>query len=151
MKIAVPAERDPGEGRVAATPDTVKKFKALGFDVTVESGAGTASRIPDAEFEAAGATIAADAAGTWADADVVLKVRRPGPEEIKLAKAGALVVGTMDPYGNTEAVQTLASAGVSAFAMEFMPRITRAQVMDILSSAGQSRRLPGRHRCGCDL
>ena len=134
MKIAVPKERDPGEGRVAATPDTVKKFKALGFDITVEAGAGTASRITDAEYVAAGASIAADAAATWAGSDIVLKVRRPGPEEISLVPAGSLVIGTLDPHGHKPEIDALAGTKAAAFAMEFMPRITRAQVMDVLSS-----------------
>ncbi|MDR3373669.1 MAG: Re/Si-specific NAD(P)(+) transhydrogenase subunit alpha [Ancalomicrobiaceae bacterium] len=134
MKIAVPLEREPGEGRVAATPDTVKKFKALGFDVAVEAGAGVKSRITDAEYEAAGATIVATAAEASAGADIVLKVRRPTGEEAGLAPAGSLVIGTLDPHGHKEAIQAIADAKVSAFAMEFMPRITRAQVMDVLSS-----------------
>ena len=134
MKIAVPTETDPTETRVAATPETVKKFVGLGATVTVEAGAGAGSRILDADYEAAGATIAADEAATLADADIVLKVRRPTQAELGLMKRGALVVGAIDPYGHEDAVQAMADAGVAAFAMEFMPRITRAQVMDILSS-----------------
>lgn len=134
MKIVVPLERDPVEGRVAATPETVKKLKGLGVDVVVEKGAGARSRILDAEYEAAGATIAPDKASTWADADVILTVRRPSAEDAGLAKKGALLIGTLDPYGQQAAVQALADAGLSAFSMEFMPRITRAQVMDVLSS-----------------
>ncbi len=134
MKIAVPKERDPQEGRVAATPETVKKFVALGFDVSVETLAGTLSRIPDADYAAAGATITADAAATYADADVVLKVRRPEAEELPLLKRDALVIAMLDPYGKHAEMQAIADAGANAFAMEFMPRITRAQVMDVLSS-----------------
>ncbi|WP_407049887.1 Re/Si-specific NAD(P)(+) transhydrogenase subunit alpha [Methyloraptor flagellatus] len=134
MKIAVPMERDPVEGRVAATAETVKKLKALGFDVTVETGAGTKSRIPDADYEAVGATIAADAASAAAGADVILRVRRPTAEEAAAYPAGALVIGMLDPYGAKEAMQDLASKGLTTFSMEFMPRITRAQVMDVLSS-----------------
>lgn len=134
MKIAVPRESEAVETRVAATPDTVKKLIALGATVSVEKGAGTNSRIPDADFEAAGATIAADTAATLADADVVLKVRRPNADELKAMKKGALVIATMDPHGNEGDVKAMAKAGVTAFAMEFMPRITRAQVMDVLSS-----------------
>ncbi|MCB1502431.1 MAG: Re/Si-specific NAD(P)(+) transhydrogenase subunit alpha [Bauldia sp.] len=134
MKIAVPTETDSVETRVAATPETVKKFTALGAGVTVQAGAGSGSLITDAEYEAAGATIAADAAATFADADIVLLVRRPDAETLKLMKRGALVVATMDPYGHEDAVAAMAEAGVDAFAMEFMPRITRAQVMDVLSS-----------------
>jgi len=131
MRIAVVREADAGEPRVSATPETVKKFKTLGADVAVTRGAGIASGITDADFEAAGATIVDDAAK---DADVVLKVRRPTDAEIKTYKKGAVVVGIMDPYGNAEALKALADAGLIAFAMELMPRITRAQSMDVLSS-----------------
>ncbi|MEJ8473083.1 Re/Si-specific NAD(P)(+) transhydrogenase subunit alpha [Roseibium algae] len=134
MKIAVPRESDAVETRVSATPDTVKKLIALGATVSVEQNAGDTSRIPDADYEAAGATIATDAATTLKDADVVLKVRRPNADELKSMKSGALVIATMDPHGNEGDVEAMAKAGVAAFAMEFMPRITRAQVMDVLSS-----------------
>ena len=134
MKIAVPRESDAVETRVAATPDTVKKLIGLGAAVTVEKNAGNSSRILDAEYEAAGATIAADMASTLKDADVVLKVRRPNAAELKAAKKDALVIATMDPHGHEDDVKAMAAAGVTAFAMEFMPRITRAQVMDVLSS-----------------
>ena len=132
MLIGVPAEKDPAETRVAATPETVKKFIGLGADVAVEHGAGVEAGVPDADFQAAGARLvsAPEALG----ADVVLKVRRPKPEEIAALKNGALVVAVMDPYGHVEAIDALAKAGVSAFAMELLPRITRAQVMDVLSS-----------------
>src|SRR5512134_3955929 len=126
MKIAIPAEKDAGERRVAATPETVKKFIGLGAEVAVEPGAGVKSGIPDDEFKSAGASIAADAVS---GADVVLKVRRPNEAEIKSYKKGAVVAAIMDPYGNDAALKTLASAGVAAFAMELMPRITRAQSM----------------------
>ena len=134
MKIGVPAEVDGLESRVAATPETVKKFIALGAEVSVQSGAGVASRIPDAEYAAVGATIAASAADAVRDADIVLKVRRPLADELPLYRKGALIVATMDPYGHENDVANMAGAGVTAIAMEFMPRITRAQVMDILSS-----------------
>ncbi len=134
MKIAVPAEADLGEPRVAATPDTVKRLVALGADVTVESGAGVKSGILDAEYVATGATIAASAAETLAGAEVVLKVRRPTEAELSLYKPGALVLAIMDPHGHDDALAAMAKAGISAFAMELMPRITRAQVMDVLSS-----------------
>jgi NAD(P) transhydrogenase subunit alpha len=132
MKIAVPAEHD--EPRVAATPETVKKFAALGATIAVEKGAGLASRITDADYEAAGARIAPDAATTVLDADIVLKVRRPTEAELRAYKPGALVVATMDPYGHEAEVRALAAANVTAFAMELMPRISRAQSMDVLSS-----------------
>jgi NAD(P) transhydrogenase subunit alpha len=131
MKIAIPAEIDPAEPRVAATPDTVKKMKALGADIAIEPGAGVKSGILDADFTAAGASVAADAV---ANADVVLKVRRPTAPELSRYKKGALVIAIMDPFGNEAALAEMANAGVTGFAMELMPRITRAQVMDVLSS-----------------
>ena len=134
MKLAVPRESEAGETRVAATPDTVKRFVSLGFEVSVEAGAGTLSRVVDADYQAAGATIAKDAKATLEGADLVLKVRRPSAAELGLMKKGAIVIATMDPYGHEDAVKAMAEAGISAFAMEFMPRITRAQVMDVLSS-----------------
>ncbi|MER8634853.1 Re/Si-specific NAD(P)(+) transhydrogenase subunit alpha [Mesorhizobium sp. M1365] len=130
--VFIPRELDANEPRVAASPDTVKRLAALGFDVIVETGAGTASRVPDEEFAKAGAAIGK--AGDAARADVVLKVRRPTDAELKGYKAGAAIVAIMDPYGNDAAVAALARAGVTAFSMEFMPRITRAQSMDVLSS-----------------
>jgi len=134
MKIAVPAEADKLETRVAATPETVKKFVALGAECIVQAGAGLGSRIADAEYEAAGAKVLKTAAATLKDADIVLLVRRPAETDLKHYKRGALVVATMDPYGNEAAVKAMAEAGIAAFAMEFMPRISRAQVMDVLSS-----------------
>ncbi len=130
--VFVPREIDGGETRVAASPETVKRITGLGYEVIVEAGAGAASRIVDDEFAKNGATIgkAADASR----ADVILKVRRPTESELKGYRSGAAVIATMDPYGNEAAVAAMAKAGVSAFAMEFMPRITRAQVMDVLSS-----------------
>jgi H+-translocating NAD(P) transhydrogenase subunit alpha len=134
MRIAVPAETDPSEGRVAATPETVKKFSNLGAEVAVQTGAGVKAGYLDADFTAAGAKIAADAAETVRDADIVLRVRRPEAADLAGAKSGAAVLAIMDPYGHVDALQSLAEARVSAFAMELMPRITRAQVMDVLSS-----------------
>jgi NAD(P) transhydrogenase subunit alpha len=131
MRIAVAREIELGEARVAATPETVKKVRALGAEVAVETGAGIKSGIPDAEFTAAGATVTA---GATAGADVVLKVRRPSAAELAGYKRGALVIAIMDPYGQDAALEALAKAGVTAFAMELMPRITRAQTMDVLSS-----------------
>jgi NAD(P) transhydrogenase subunit alpha len=131
MKIGIPKEIDPAEPRVAAVPDTIKKLKALGADVAVEPGAGVKSGVPDSEFLAAGASVSADAVK---DADIVLKVKRPEQSELGKYKRGALVVAIMDPYGNDAALKAMADAGVAGFAMELMPRITRAQVMDVLSS-----------------
>jgi NAD(P) transhydrogenase subunit alpha len=133
-RIAVTKERRSGETRVAATPDSVKKLIALGFSVTVETGAGDGASIPDAEFAAAGATIAKSAAEAASAADVVLKVRGPSEDEIATLKSGAIVVCMLDAYNNRPLLDVLAAKGVSAFAMEFVPRITRAQVMDVLSS-----------------
>ena len=121
-----------GEPRVAASPETVKKMKTLGLDVMVEAGAGELSRIPDGEYEKAGARIGAAADANAAD--VVLKVRRPTTAEISGYKSGAIVIAIMDPHGNETAISEMASAGLTAFAMELMPRITRAQSMDVLSS-----------------
>src|SRR5262245_59132374 len=131
MRIAVPRETDAGESRVAATPETIKKLKSLGAEVTVARGAGIASGIPDAEFEAAGAQIG-DA--VTQDADIVLKVRRPAPNELSAYKKDALVIAIMDPYGNEPALKQMADAGISACAMGLIPRLTRAQSMDVLSS-----------------
>ena len=133
MKVAIPAEAEKTETRVAATPETVKKISALGAEIVVEAGAGAAAGIPDAEYQAAGAKIGRGGE-TTADADVVLKVRRPTASEAESYKKGALVIGIMDPFGNEAALAELAKAGVVAFAMELLPRITRAQVMDVLSS-----------------
>jgi proton-translocating NAD(P)+ transhydrogenase subunit alpha len=131
MRIAVAREIDPLESRVAATPETVKKMIAFGGEIAVEPGAGTKSGIPDAEFAAAGATVSTDAVK---HADVVLKVRRPTASELSGYRKGTLVIAIMDPYGQDAAIKEMAVAGISAFAMELMPRITRAQAMDVLSS-----------------
>jgi NAD(P) transhydrogenase subunit alpha len=130
MKIAIAAEIDPAEPRVAATPETVKKLSTLGAEVAVEPGAGVRSGILDEDFSAAGASLG-KATG---EADIVLKVRRPTSPELLSYRRGAFVVGIMDPFGNEAALNAMADAGVVAFAMELLPRITRAQVMDVLSS-----------------
>ena len=134
MRIAVPSETQGNETRVAATPDTVKRLIGMGADFVVQSRAGLSSGITDSEFETAGAKIASSAADTVRDADVVLQVRRPVADALHGVKPGAIVLAVMDPYGNEAELQKLADAKVSAFAMEFMPRITRAQTMDVLSS-----------------
>ena len=133
MKIAVPKETDPGEPRVAATPDTVKRMVGMGAEVAVENGAGVKAGILDKDFQGAGAKVASgkDAVG---GADIVLKVRRPSKAELAGYKPGAIVIAIMDPFGNESALADMAGAKISAFAMELMPRITRAQVMDVLSS-----------------
>jgi H+-translocating NAD(P) transhydrogenase subunit alpha len=130
--VFIAKESDPNEGRVAGSVESVKKLKSLGFDVVVEAGAGLGSRIPDQEYEKAGARV-----GTAADAktaDVILKVRRPSAQEISGYRSGAVVIAIMDPYGNEEAISAMAGADLTTFAMELMPRITRAQSMDVLSS-----------------
>src|SRR5271155_4002005 len=131
MKVAVAAETDAGEPRVAATPETVKKMIGLGAEVAVEPGAGIRSGILDADYAGAGATVARDAVN---GADIVLKVRRPNSVELARLKKGAIVIAIMDPFGNEQALRAMAEAGIIGFAMELLPRITRAQVMDVLSS-----------------
>ena len=132
--IAVTRERRAGETRVAAVPETVKKLIASGFSVTIEAGAGTAAAYADADYAAAVATIAKPAKDALAKADILFKVRGPEADEIKALKSGTLVVATLNPYMERATLDALAKAGASAFAMEFVPRITRAQVMDVLSS-----------------
>ncbi|HEX2886606.1 Re/Si-specific NAD(P)(+) transhydrogenase subunit alpha [Vineibacter terrae] len=140
MKIAIPKERRPNETRVAATPETVKKLKALGFDTIVEAGAGEAAAYPDADYAAAGATIAADAAATYAEADIVFKVQRPmlagegELSEVELLRPGTTLLAPLGALVNRPLVEALAAAKVDAFALELTPRITRAQSMDVLSS-----------------
>jgi len=132
--IAILKERRPGETRVAATPETVKKFRALPLDVTVETGAGAGARISDAEYQASGATIAPDAAAALTNADIVLKVRGPDAAEIGKMKKGAVLAALLAPATEKELPAWLAQAGINAFAMELLPRISRAQAMDVLSS-----------------
>ena len=132
--IAVTKERRGGETRVAATPETVKKLIGAGFSVVVESGAGGAASFPDADYEAAGATLAKSAKDAIGKADILFKVRAPVDEEIAALKSGAIVAATLNPYVDKDALKALAEKGATAFAMEFVPRITRAQVMDVLSS-----------------
>lgn len=139
MKIGIPKERRSGEKRVAASPETVKKFVGLGCTVVIETGAGLAADIPDDQYTAMGAQIAPDAKATVGDADLVLKVQRPmtaaeGNDELALLKKGAVLVGGLQALQQRDQVKAYAAAGVSAYAMELMPRITRAQSMDILSS-----------------
>ncbi|MEY4671652.1 MAG: hypothetical protein RLZZ415_1531 [Pseudomonadota bacterium] len=131
LRIAVLKERASGETRVSATPETVKKFIALGATVVVEAGAGEAASIADADYAAAGAEVVKDAAK---GADIVLGVQGPDPKALKSANAGAWIVAGLDPFGQRARVDAYAKAGLEALAMEFMPRITRAQSMDILSS-----------------
>ncbi|MBW6421739.1 Re/Si-specific NAD(P)(+) transhydrogenase subunit alpha [Rhizobium sp. XQZ8] len=131
-KIVFVCREGSDEPRVAASPETVKRISALGLSVMVEKGAGERSGVPDAEFEAAGAQIASS--GDVGKADIVLRVNRPTSAEIASYKSGTVVFAVMDPYGNEAALAVMAKAGITTFAMELMPRITRAQSMDVLSS-----------------
>jgi len=133
MKIAIAKEKLAHETRVAASPETVKKMIALGASVTVEAGAGVNAAITDDMFKAAGATITSGD-DVYTDADVVLRVRHPSEAEIVKMKKGALLIGMLSPYQEKELLKKYAAQGLSSFTMEFVPRITRAQTMDVLSS-----------------
>ncbi len=158
MKIAIPKERREHEKRVAATPDTVKKLSSLGFDVVVEAGAGDASQISDKDYKEAGAEIAANTADAFNDADIIFKVQRPmqgnegGVDELSMIKKGAMLIAMLEPTNHVDDVKAYAQNGILAFAMEFMPRITRAQSMDVLSSqsnlAGYSAVINAAHEYG---
>ncbi|HTS90985.1 MAG TPA: Re/Si-specific NAD(P)(+) transhydrogenase subunit alpha [Stellaceae bacterium] len=138
MKISIPKERRAHERRVAATPDTVKRLVGQGLEVVVESGAGEGTAFPDDAYRAAGATIAATAADALGAGDIVLKVQRPlregGTDELAAMKRGAVLIALLQPLQQPEDVKAYAAAGVTSFAMELIPRITRAQAMDVLSS-----------------
>jgi NAD(P) transhydrogenase subunit alpha len=134
MRIAVVKERTPGETRVATVPDTVKKIIGLGHTVVIESGAGVASSVPDDQFKAAGAEIAPDGKTAISGADLLFKVRAPTADELGALKQGGGVIALLEPYGANANVDAYAKAGVVGLAMEFVPRITRAQSMDALSS-----------------
>ena len=132
LRIGIPKERQEGEFRCAATPDTVKRYVGLGLSPVVESGAGLGAAIPDAAFAAAGAELG-EAAAAWA-ADIVVKVQPPTPAEMAGLRPGQVLLGALDPYNHKEQVAAYAAAGVAAFALELLPRTTRAQAMDVLSS-----------------
>ncbi len=139
MKISIVKERRPHETRVAATPETVKKLKALGAEITIEAGAGTAAAYTDQAYADAGATIVPDAAAAFAAGDIVFKIQRPmsaaeGTDELALLRQGQTLMSPLGALINKDLVQALASKGVTSFALELIPRITRAQSMDILSS-----------------
>jgi H+-translocating NAD(P) transhydrogenase subunit alpha len=140
MKISIPKERRPHERRVAATPDTVKRLVGQGFEVVVETGAGEGTAFPDDAYRAAGAQIAPDAVSALGAGDLVLKVQRPliGGEgeldELAAIRRGAVLIGLLQPLQHPEDAEAYAEAGIAAFAMELVPRITRAQSMDVLSS-----------------
>ena len=134
MKIGIPTEVRPGETRVAATPETVKKYCAGGQNtVFVQAGAGAGANFPDADYAAAGATVVADAASVYGQCELVLKVRSPLPEEISAMKSGTVLIGLLAPY-DTAGIEALSGKGLTAFAMELLPRTSRAQSMDVLSS-----------------
>ena len=134
LTLAVTTEQTVGETRVAATPDTVKKWTAAGLTVNIQAGAGLGASITDEAFTAAGATLVKTAKDALKAADIVLKVRGPAKDEIATLKAGAIVIAMLDAYREKDTLNALAAKGASAYAMEFVPRITRAQVMDVLSS-----------------
>jgi NAD(P) transhydrogenase subunit alpha len=140
MKVAVIKERRAHERRVAASPDSVRRMAGMGLEIVIETAAGEGASVGDAAFAAAGAAIAPDAATALADADIVLKVQRPllggegSIDELAAMKRGAVLIGLLQPAQNPEDVEAYARAGISAFAMELLPRITRAQAMDVLSS-----------------
>ncbi|MGH6853809.1 MAG: Re/Si-specific NAD(P)(+) transhydrogenase subunit alpha [Aestuariivirga sp.] len=131
MKLAIPTETFPGEARVAASPDTVKAYVKKGLEVAVQAGAGAGSHISDEAFAGAGAKIVKNG---FSDADIVLTVRRPSDALVKSLKQSAVLAGGLDPYGGRNGLEALAKSGLTLFAMELMPRISRAQSMDILSS-----------------
>ena len=137
MKIGVPKERLPEELRVAISPDTIRKMTALGFDIIIESGAGEGAFFSDTIFGEAGAQIAVDAAEIFGAADIVLKVRPPSSgdslNEVSLLKSGTILISSLGAMTNKPLMEALARQGITAFAMELLPRITRAQSMDILS------------------
>ena len=134
MKIAIPKEIAPHERRVALTPDAIAPLVKSGLDVLVEAGAGDAAFLPDAAFEKAGATIVPDAAALYAQADVVLKVQKPAPSEVDLMREGAVLVSFLQALTSPDLVQRLAARHITSFGMEGIPRISRAQKMDALSS-----------------
>jgi NAD(P) transhydrogenase subunit alpha len=134
MKIGIVKERREGERRCAVSPDTVKKYVGLGAQVAIETGAGLASAITDEAFKAAGAEIVGDAAQALSGADLVLKVQRPDSDELGAIKRGAVLAAILNPYNEKESIADYATRGIDALAMELVPRITRAQAMDVLSS-----------------
>jgi len=134
MRIAIPKERRPQERRVAVSPDTAKRLVGMGHEVVVEAGAGIGAAFPDTAYSAVGATIAGNQAEALGTADIILKVQRPEPQEVSAMRRGAVLVGMLSPLQYPDEVKAYASAGLTAFAMELVPRITRAQAMDVLSS-----------------
>jgi NAD(P) transhydrogenase subunit alpha len=149
MKIGIPTEVRPGETRVAATPETVKKYCAGGQNtVFVQAGAGAGANFPDADYAAAGATVVADAASVYGQCELVLKVRSPLPEEVSAMKSGTVLIGLLAPY-DTAGIEALSSQGLTAFAMELLPRTSRAQSMDVLSSQANIAGYKAAASCRC--
>ena len=134
MKIAALKELTPGENRVALTPETTKKFIQEGFTVSIESGAGDAASLPDSAFEAAGAVIVKDVKRIYSDAEIILKVAKPTDEEVSQLRGGCVLVGFLNPFGNKELMKKLASRNITSLSMDMIPRISRAQKLDALSS-----------------
>ena len=160
LQIFIPKERRLGETRVSGTPETVKKLVKLGCEVQVEAGAGKEAHLPDSAYEAAGATLVRDAAAGWSGADVVLTVSplqhsdALGKHEVEALKEGAMVVGFLDPYNELDTVRRLAERKITALALELVPRISRAQSMDALSSqasiGGEKEAVAGARRPGAE-
>jgi H+-translocating NAD(P) transhydrogenase subunit alpha len=134
MQLVIPRETQPGENRVSATAETVKKLVRLGADVVIESGAGTGAGISDSDYEAAGASISADRSAILGSADMVLRLRKPEMDEISELKAGCIHVSYLDPFNEKDLIKAFASQNVTAVSMEMIPRSTRSQKMDALSS-----------------
>ena len=134
MKVAIPTERAQDERRVALVPDTAVKLIAAGLEVSVEEGAGSAAFVPDEAYEKAGVKLVKDAASLLKDADVVLKVQAPAAGEVDLLQKGAVLISFLQPATQGDIVKALAKRGVTAFSLELVPRISRAQSMDALSS-----------------
>ena len=134
MQLVIPRETQPGEDRVSATPETVKKLVRLGAEVVIESGAGTGAGISDADYEAAGASIGSDRSALLGSADMVLRLRKPEMGEISQLKSGCVHVSYLDPFNEKELIKAFASHNVTAVSMEMIPRSTRSQKMDALSS-----------------
>ena len=134
MQLVIPRETQPGENRVSATPETVKKLVRLGAEVVIESGAGTGAGISDADYEAAGASIGSDRSALLGSADMVLRLRKPEMDEISQLKSGCIHVSYLDPFNEKDLIKAFASQNVTAVSMEMIPRSTRSQKMDALSS-----------------
>lgn len=134
MKLAVPKEIAPHERRIALVPETVAKLAKAGNSVVIEAGAGVSAASPDRDYETAGAVIISDTKALWADAAIVLKIQKPAPNELELLRAGTALIGTFQPLTNPDLVQKLAQKKVTSFSLDMIPRITRAQSMDVLSS-----------------